>query len=73
MTDIIHQFPSKATPQKEAMEFLDELQPDNMLVIATKGDITHMISSYSDRPLVNYLLDELKMGMILGVDEDYDE
>jgi hypothetical protein len=71
MTNVT-KFPTKKTPQEDAMRLLSELAPDAMFVVAAKDGETFMLSSFDDPYIANYLLDQIKFGIFTG-DMDYED
>lgn len=62
--DNVIEFTPRKTTQQEAMELLQEYDPEAMLVVTLKDGVADLITTFDDVYVTNWVLDLVK-GMLL--------
>jgi hypothetical protein len=70
MSNVTDLFPKEVSSQETIMEFLQNMEFDNILVLAKRDGIPFMLTTFDSLEETNLTIDEIKFSLIMGDTEE---
>lgn len=67
---VVDLFPKEVSSQEAIMDFLKTAEFDDILVLAKKGDVPFLLTTFETLADTNLIIDEIKFSLILGDTEE---